>query len=175
MQFMSIREFYSKKIGKKVLFLSCLYAIVMILLSALIYLNKTEKSIKEDATFIKKLEHKINQSIKLKKTIESISIPEKKNSEILAALFIDNLKAKFPEINIEISKMTKEQNQLSLDVSLKTETSWSRFIDLLSFLEETGYPFVFIKSISLSQKSNSIGIDIKTELRLIYQEDDKRV
>ncbi|WP_353683565.1 hypothetical protein V4D30_06715 [Thermodesulfovibrio sp. 3907-1M] len=144
-------------------------------MSALIYLDKTEKSIKEDAAFIKKLEHKINQSIRLKKTLESISIPEKKSAEILAAQFIDSLKAKFPEINIEISKMTKEQKQLSLDMSLKAETSWSRFTDLLSFLEETGYPFIFIKSISISQKGNSIGIDIKTELKLIYQEDDKRV
>ncbi|WP_460181203.1 hypothetical protein [Thermodesulfovibrio sp. TK110] len=172
---MSIREFYSKKIGKKVIFISCLYAIVMLLLSILIYFNKTEKSITEEAAFIKKLEHKINQSIRLKKTVESISIPEKKNSEILVAQFIDELKTKFPEINIEISKMKKEQNQLSLDMALKAEASWERFTDLLSFLEETGYPFVFIKSISVSQKGNLISIDIKTELRLIYQEDDKRV
>lgn len=175
MQFMSIRKFYSKKIGRKVLCVTILYAICMFLFSILIYLNKTEKSLNEDFALIRKLEQKINQTIKLKKTLDRIIIPERKNSEIFAAQFIDSLKARFPEVSIEISNMKKEQKQLSLEMNLKAETLWNRFIDILSFLEETEYPFIFIKSVNLSPKDNTLSIDIKTELKLFYQEDDKRV
>ncbi|ACI20534.1 hypothetical protein TISLANDTSLP1_20890 [Thermodesulfovibrio yellowstonii] len=189
MQFMNIQEFYNKKIGKKVLFVTILYAICMLCFSLLIYLNKTEKSLKGDLALISKVEQKINQSIKINKKIDAIKIPvnsenfsndtvpkkSKRNSEIFAAQYIDILRTRFPEFTIEISNLKKDQKQLSFDVSLKSETLWNRFIDILSFLEETDYPFVFIKSITLSSKDNTIGIDIKAELRLFYQEDDKRV
>lgn len=171
---MSIQEFYNKKIGKKVLFITILYATCMFLLSVLIYLNKTEKSLKEDFALISKVEQKINESIKIKKKLDSISIPERKNSEVFAAQFIDTLRAKFPELNIEISNLKKNQKQLSLEINLKSESSWNKFINILSFLEETEYPFIFIKSMTLSSKGNTISIEIKTELRLFYQEDEKR-
>lgn len=186
---MSIQEFYSKKIGEKVLFVTILYAICILCFSLLIYLNKTEKSLKEERALISKVEQKINQSIKISKKIDSIKIPvypesffkdtdlkkSKKNSEIFAAQYVDILKTRFPEFSIEISNLKKDQKQLSFDVSLKADTLWNRFIDILSFLEETEYPFIFIKSITLSSKENTISIDIKAELRLFYQEDDKRV
>lgn len=172
---MRIQKFYNKKIGKKVLFISIVYAIAMFLFSLLIYFNKTEKSLNEDFALITKLEHKIQETIKFKKTLDSIIIPERKNAEILVAQFMDDLKGRFPEVSIEISNMKKEQKQLSFEMNLKAESLWNRFIDILNFLEETEYPFIFIKAITLSPKENAIGIDIKTEIRLFYQEDDKRV
>lgn len=175
MQFMSIKEFYNREIGRKVFFVAIVFAFVVFLLSAMIYLNKAEKSIKKDYVTLNNLEQKINQSIKLKKTIESITLPEGKNSEIFLAQFIDDLKLKFPEVNVEVSKMKKEDRQLTLDMTLKSETSWSRFSELINFLEGTNYPFIFLKSIMLSKKDKAIAIELKSELRLIYQENDKGI
>ncbi len=188
MRFMNIQEFYAKKIGRKVLFVTMLYAICMLLFSLLIYLNKTEGSLKRDLELISKVEQKINQIIKLNKKLDTIRIlansedffkdtnlkKSNKNSEIFAAQYIDILKAKFPELSVEISNLKKEQRHLSFDITLKSETLWNRFIDIVSFLEETEYPFIFIKSITLSSNGNAIHIDIKAELKLFYQEDDNK-
>ncbi|MGB9710766.1 MAG: hypothetical protein ACPLZA_04625 [Thermodesulfovibrio sp.] len=171
---MSIQEFYNKKIGRKLLFVTIVYAIVMVLLYVFIYLNKTEQALKEDYALITKLDNKITQGIRFKRILENITVPERKDSEILAAQFLDNLKSRFPEINIEISNIQKEQKQLSYDITLKAETLWNRVVDILSFLEETEYPLIFIKSVALSSKGNTTGIDIKVHLKLFYQESEKR-
>ncbi len=174
MQFMSIQEFYNKKIGRKLLFVTIVYAIVMVLIYVFIYLNKTEQALKEDYALITKLDNKITQGIRFKRILENITVPERKDSEILATQFLDNLKSRFPEINIEISNIQKEQKQLSYDITLKAETLWNRVVDILSFLEETEYPLIFIKSVALSSKGNTTGIDIKAHLKLFYQESEKR-
>ncbi|MEN2993826.1 MAG: hypothetical protein ABDH19_00560 [Thermodesulfovibrio sp.] len=179
---MNIKKFHNK-IGKKVLLVAILYVIFIILLSVSVYLNKIENSLERDLKLLNNVEVKINQTIKLSKTIESIEIPKdvrilskndslknlKNTSEIFAAQYVDALKARFPEIALEISNLKREQKQLSFDISMKAETLWSRFIEILSFLEQTEYPFVFIKSITLSSKGNSVGVDIKAELKLFYQ------
>ncbi len=71
--------------------------------------------------------------------------------------------------------MKKEDRQLTLDMTLKSETSWSRFSELINFLEGTNYPFIFLKSIMLSKKDKAIAIELKSELRLIYRENDKGI
>ncbi|MDW7998610.1 MAG: hypothetical protein RMI30_04060 [Thermodesulfovibrio sp.] len=132
-------------------------------------------------------QHKINESMKIYRKINAINLPlnfkeetkidNLKNSdpEIFAFKYVDSLKNRFPEVNLNISNLKKEKRQMSFEISLKAETFWNRFTEIISFLEETEYPFVFIKSIALSPKGNTVSIDIKAELKLFSKDDAKRV
>lgn len=171
---MSIKEFYSKSLGRRFLLTAMLVSITMILLSFTVYLNKVENSIKEEFALIKKVEQKINQSYELKKKLENITLPEGKNAEIFTAQFIDSIKIRFPDVNIEISNIKRENREFGFSMTLKGEALWSRFVDILSFLEQTDYPFIFIKSLSLNPKEDRINFDIKTEVKLLSGQDDKR-
>lgn len=175
MPYMSMREFYTKKIGRKILTTVVLFSIIIILTSSTVYLNKAENSIKEEIALINKVEQKINQAYEVKKKLDNIALPESKNAEIFTARFIDGIKMKFPDVNIEISNIKKENRELGFSMTLKGEAVWSRFVDILSFLEETDYPFIFIKSVSLNPGEEKINFDIKADVKLLSGQDEKRI
>lgn len=172
MQFM--KDFYTKKIGRKTLIAAVLFSIIIILVSLTVYLNKIEKSIKEEIILINKVEQKINQVYEVKKKLESITLPEG-NGEIFIARFIDGVKMKFPDVNIEISNIKKENREFGFTMTVKGEVLWSRFVDILNFLEQTDYPFIFVKSLSLNPKEERINFDIKTDVKLLSVQYEKRI
>ena len=113
---------------------------------------------------------KINRTYEIKKQIEKVSAPELKNPELSMAKLIDTVNLKFPEIKLEISEKKKEGQEVVFSFSAKGDSSFQKFIDVVSFFQQQIYPVCFIKSVSLKAKENTMEYQIKGEFRVISDE-----
>lgn len=167
---MKLNDFYTKRIGKKTIVLSLLFFIVMALVAVNIYLNKMDRAIKQEFVLIQNVEQKLKKIDELERTIEKIELPQMNNPEYHLAVFMDELKAKFPEINAEPSQIKKESDQFTVNIGFKGDAVSSRFERFLSFLEENRYPVIFVNNVNLEPKDNRLNFNIKAELKGVIQE-----
>lgn len=164
---MTLREFCRNKREISIFRLTIIFLVVSILFSTSLYLKKVKLSFEEDLKNIEIVKAKIDRTYEIKRNIEKFKIPELKNKEIAVVQFIDTLNTKFPEAKFEISAERQEGAEFILPLSIRGDSSFKRFIELLNFLNQESYPICFFNSISLKGKESVLSFQINGELRLI--------
>lgn len=164
---MTLREFCRNKRQRNIFHLALIFFVVSFLFSTSIYLKKVKISFEEDLKQMAMVREKINKTYEIKRYIEKFTMPELKNKEIAVAQFIDTLNAKFPEAKFELSAEKQEGEEKVLPFSIKGNSSFKRFTELLSFLKQESYPACFVNSVLLKAKENLVDFEIRGELRLI--------
>jgi len=171
---MNLQLYLRNNIQKEILKIALIFALVSFLLSSLIYMQKINASVQEDIKKLEIIKGKIQRTSNIVKTLEKISIPELKTPELLLPSLLDNLNSRFPETNLEISEIKKENLEVFCSFSLKGESNFQRLTDILGFIEELNYPVIIIKSVSLKSKDNLISFEIKGEIRIISIKNDRK-
>lgn len=167
---MTLREFCKNNVEVKFLKIAFLILALSILFSLSIYLKKVKLNLEGNISKIELVGQKINQSYEIKKQVEKISFPERKNPELAVAHFLDNLKSKYPEIKFELSEQKKENRELVFSYNLKGDGTFERYLGVVNLLYQENYPVVFIHATSIRKKENILNYEIKGDIRLISDE-----
>ncbi len=164
---MKLGELCHNKKNRKILLLSVLFLIFSILFSTSLYLKKVKVALQQDIKQLETVKAKIYRKYEIKRYIEKFTMPQINNKEIAVAQFFDTLNSKFKEAKFELSTEKKEGEEIVLSFSIRGDSSFNRFIDLLSFLKQEIYPACFVNSVSLKAKENLVTFELKGELRLV--------
>lgn len=164
---MNLVNYLQNKKQRKILFLSVLFLILSILFSISLYFKNLRFSLEQDIKQLETVKAKIYRTYELKRYIEKFTMPQLNNKEIAIAQFLDSLNSRFKEGRFELSAEKQEGEETVLSFSIKGDSSFSRLVDLLSFLKQEIYPACLVNSVSLKAKDNLITFEIKGELRLV--------
>ncbi|MCS7203423.1 MAG: hypothetical protein NZ809_03115 [Thermodesulfovibrio sp.] len=172
---MRLKEYFREKIYSKLLTLSIFIFALSAILSFSIYLKKLFYSMEEDIRNLKEVKIKIDKTEEFQRQVQKISFPEIEKNERAVTQLLDFLSSKFPQIKFNLSTFKKNGKELSYDLSIKGEGSFSNFSELINFIEIWKYPILFIKSIKISRKENILDFEIRCEIKVIEHEREKKV
>ncbi|MEJ5228174.1 hypothetical protein [Thermodesulfovibrio sp.] len=158
---------YRAQLSSSFLLFACCVFLLSFFISLSIYLKKVSSDLDEDIRKIKMVNAKIQSLENFKKSIDNQANLELWQKEISFPNFLDRLNSKFPILKLEFSAPKKEKNEIIYELSAKGEGEFSKFAEILDFIENWQYPVPIIKSVTLKTKDGKINFEIKLEVREI--------